>query len=247
MGLNLQMDFAVPFNPNLNPQTELRDFPGDDTDLLAAYHLDLSPSPTFPVAGTAEALGAFSGGQEQTRLGYLLRVNDVLNSNVIPGAALTGLTMFAVARRTGVTPPGASLTAGMCCVGPVANAPFRLDMAATRPSAGNVINSSQTAALEGDTSVWDFYAFAIDAAGCALYRPRISPLPVTDIDTIATVGAANLNNSFRIGTGGTAITWSEVEVMAAGLFGARLSTPQILALASAYADYAAAKGVIFGE
>jgi hypothetical protein len=243
MGLNIQMDFAVPFNPNLNPEPALRAFPGDATNLIAAYHFDLSPSPTEPVAGSVGAVGAFSGGQTQTRLGYLFESNDIMSSNVVPGSGLAALTMFAVARRTGVTPPGASATAGMCSIGPAVNAPFRMDLTDTRPVAGNIINAAQAVALAGDTSVWDFYAFAIDAAGCALYRPRITTVPVTDIDTVASVGPANLDNSFRMGTAGTAITWSQSEIMVAGLFGARLSNAAVLALYAAYQGYAATLGV----
>lgn len=241
MGLKVLAGYSPSsFDPMLNPEPELRAFPGDDTNLIAAYHFGLSPTPEEPVAGSSDLTGVFSGGQKQTRRGFKFINSDTFNTNIVPGSGLTALTLFAVARRTGVaaTGPNPSATAAMCCIGTASNAAFRLDCTASRPSAGNIINATQAAALDGATNVWDMYIFTIDDVGSALYRPRLTLTPVTDPDTIATVGASNLNNTFRAGTAGTAVSWAQMEIMAFGLFAEKFNGAKVAALYDAYEAFA---------
>jgi hypothetical protein len=244
MGLNIVADFEVPFNPNMNPEPVVRPYPGLTDGLICAYHFDYNPTPLTPVAGSAiDVEAVLGGGTNQVRRGFGFRGNDVVDKTIVPGAALAGFTIGTIARRTGFTPAGASQTGSFAGIGPVGNNGFRLDCTALRPTAGLLLNSSQTGALEGDTSVWDFYVLSVNGDGCKLYRPRIREAPVVGSGTIATIGAAQLNNPLRIGTAGTAVTWSEVEEMAPFLFGRVLSDAEVLDQYAAYQPYAADLGV----
>lgn len=112
---------------------------------------------------------------------------------------------------------------------------------------GNALSAGNTAALAGDTSVWDFYCFIITTSGCKMYRPRVTMTPVTGVASITSLGASNLNNQFGIGTAGTAITWSESEVMAVDVFAADLSVGGGVATQyAARAAYASAIGIELG-
>lgn len=241
MGFELLAGYEAPFNPNLNPAPALRDYPGVTDGLLAAYHFDLSPSPLVPVAGSHEGAGVWSGSPTQEPLGYRFDDNDLLNSQLVPGSDLVGLTLFCIARRTGYVPSGAVETGSTVNIGTAASAAYRMDLDANSVSFTVAVSSAP--ALYRDTSEWGFYAFSISTTGSRLYRPAVQTAPVTTTVTIAEVGAAALNNPFRIGTAGTNIRWAEVAIMAAGLFGRQLSDAEVLDQYEAYQAYAAEKGV----
>jgi hypothetical protein len=244
MGFELLAGYQAPFNPNLNPAPVLRAYPGLTDGLLGAYQFDLSPTPQVPVAGSYDDPGVWGGDPAQEPLGFRFDNNDVLNTGIVPGSDIAGFTMYFIGRKTGAQPEGAVEVGSLGGVGAVESELYRLDIADYVAYFNTAVQSYQAAALYDDASRWDFWACSISGAGAKLYRPRVNPAPATTTVTIAELGAAQLNNPFRIGTTGTAIRWSETAIMAGGIFGRQLSDAEVLDQYEAYQAYAAEKGVI---
>lgn len=247
MGLEIQLDVAVPYNPNLNPLPVLRDYDGVADGLLGVFHFDNSPTPRVPVAGSATAPGLFSGTPTQSRAGYKFKGNQLLDTLIVPGSGVSGLTMFCVARRTGVQPPGATDIASPICIGTTPSAAFRLELNGNGLLSANTAVPIAPSLYDGDgLGMWDFYAVTYTTTGSKLYRPRITPAPVSTSTDIADIGAPQLDLSFRIGSAGTNLPWSECEVMVAGIAGVAWSDADVIDQFEWAAAYAAAKGVVLG-
>lgn len=245
MGLEINLDFAVPFNPNLNPPSIVRPYEGITEGLLGVFQLDNTPAPLQPVAGTSGATGTFSGAPTSTRLGYKFKNNDLIDTGIVPGSGLNGMTLFCVARKTGVVPSGAANVASPMCVGNPNSAAFRMEL--EDPDvlyANTAINADLAIPLRDDVSRFDLYVVTYSDSGSKMYRPRIRPEPVSSATTIANIGAAQLDQTFRIGTSGTGLAWAEAEVMVAGVFARALSDAEVLEQYAAMQAYAAPLGVI---
>ena len=242
MGLDILAGYTAAYNPNLNPVPAVRAYPGLTSGLLAAYQLDNSPSPRTPVAGAATTVGSWGGAPRQTSRGFLFGDRDLLDSGVSPGT-VDGLTLYCVARRTGLVPSGAVALAGPVCVGNIGSAAIRLELEAAKVYANTAVAEFQATTLVADTAAWDFYALTLGPSNCKLYRPRITATGALSNTTLTEAAQGQLNQNFRIGTAGTNVGWAEAEVMCAGIFGRRLTDGEVTSQYNAMKTYAAALGV----